>query len=57
MFEAITKYSSKSFYELKLYKICLEGLSPKDLESFFVSWENQKLQRPLILIIMLHMKF
>src|SRR6266498_2410489 len=42
IFEAITKYSPKSFYELKLYKMDLRYLFPKDLESILISWKNQK---------------
>ncbi len=51
MFEAITKYSPKSFYELKLYEMDLKYLFPEDLESFLINWKNQKSQKSLNLII------
>ncbi len=35
MFEVVSKYSPKNFYELKLNT--LSGLLPEELESFFIS--------------------
>jgi len=48
MFEVISKYSPKNFYELKLNT--LSGLLP---ESFFISWRDHIPQKSLSFIIVI----
>ncbi|RIA88921.1 hypothetical protein C1645_825601 [Glomus cerebriforme] len=49
--ESITKYSSKYFYELKIYNFSSSELIPEDLETFFLDWENRTPKKPINLII------
>ncbi|RIA80890.1 hypothetical protein C1645_837884 [Glomus cerebriforme] len=53
LFEVVTKYSPKNFYELELnYSYYAKSeLLPDDLESFFVNWTHRVSQKPLSLII------
>ncbi|GBC08760.1 hypothetical protein RclHR1_08360006 [Rhizophagus clarus] len=47
--ETVAKFSPKNFHELKLRNYV--RLESKDLESFFISWKNRKVQKSLSFII------
>ena len=51
MLEVVAKYSPKSFHELRIYNVTQSELLPRDLESFFMSWKNRPLLKPLTLIV------
>ncbi|RIA80649.1 hypothetical protein C1645_838324 [Glomus cerebriforme] len=47
----IAKHSSKNFHELIIYNNSSLELTPKILESFFLSWKNQTSKKSIIFII------
>ncbi|PKY41122.1 hypothetical protein RhiirA4_539367 [Rhizophagus irregularis] len=49
--ETVAKYSPNNFCELKIYNISKSDLSPDDLESFFISWEERTPKKLLSIII------
>ncbi|PKK62316.1 hypothetical protein RhiirC2_855758 [Rhizophagus irregularis] len=49
--EIVAKYSPNNFCELKIYNISKSDLSPDDLESFFISWEERTPKKLLLIII------
>ena len=51
MLNIVATYPSKNFCELKILNIEKSKLTPKELESFFISWRKRIPLKPLILII------
>ncbi|GBB91188.1 hypothetical protein RclHR1_18350002 [Rhizophagus clarus] len=52
VFETVANYSSDNFCELKIYnESCTHVISSKDLESFFINWNNRISKKLLTLTI------
>ncbi|RIA92190.1 hypothetical protein C1645_804766 [Glomus cerebriforme] len=49
--EIVTKHSPKNFHKLRLYESNISELHTKDLESFFIEWNNRLPQKSLSFII------
>ncbi|RIA99297.1 hypothetical protein C1645_811528 [Glomus cerebriforme] len=51
LLNVVAKYSPKNFYKLKIFNFTQSTLLSKDLESFFLLWNNRLPKKSLVLII------